>query len=243
MKRKLLTTLLFFISHFIYSQTVKGRVVANNYAVANVEIVNANSKELTVSDANGSFSITAKTNEALVFISKEHELKKIIINPKLFIKNELIVELMLKAEELNEVTITNMPSIKLSKDAKWEQAKLDQYTLEKNASKLKNPGVYDGTIENGMDIMRIGGMIFKLFTKKKDAVKKVATEPIDFITLAKTNCDRRFFLETLQLKPDQIDLFLQFCENDPKSSTLLNDSNELAVMEFLLNKHIEFKKL
>jgi hypothetical protein len=24
-----------------------------------------------------------------------------------------------------------MPSIKLSKDAKWEQAKLDQYTLEK----------------------------------------------------------------------------------------------------------------
>ncbi len=33
--------------------------------------------------------------------------------------------------------------------------KLDQYTLEKNASKLKNPGVYDGTIENGMDLMRI----------------------------------------------------------------------------------------
>jgi hypothetical protein len=30
-----------------------------------------------------------------------------------------------------------MPSIKLSKDAKWEQAKLDQYTLEKNA-KLKS---------------------------------------------------------------------------------------------------------
>jgi hypothetical protein len=29
-----------------------------------------------------------------------------------------------------------MPSIKLSKDAKWEQAKLDQYTLE-NAKKLK----------------------------------------------------------------------------------------------------------
>jgi hypothetical protein len=35
-----------------------------------------------------------------------------------------------------------MPSIKLSKDAKWEQAKLDQYTLEKMQ---KNPGVYTGT--------------------------------------------------------------------------------------------------
>jgi hypothetical protein len=38
--------------------------------------------------------------------------------------------------ELKKVIVQSMPSIKLSKDAKWEQAKLDQYTLEKNA-KLK----------------------------------------------------------------------------------------------------------
>jgi hypothetical protein len=36
-----------------------------------------------------------------------------------------------KVEELKEVIVQSMPSIKLSKDAKWEQAKLDQYTLEK----------------------------------------------------------------------------------------------------------------
>jgi hypothetical protein len=38
--------------------------------------------------------------------------KKITINPKLFTNDELVVELILKAEELNEVVITNMPNIK-----------------------------------------------------------------------------------------------------------------------------------
>jgi hypothetical protein len=58
------------------------------------------------SDANGEFSI-AKTNDILVFVSKEHQIK-ITINPKLFTR--LVVELILKAEELNEVVI--IPSIK-----------------------------------------------------------------------------------------------------------------------------------
>jgi hypothetical protein len=39
----------------------------------------------------------------------------------------------------------------------------DQYTLEKNA---KNSWVYTGSIENGMDLMRIEND-FKLFEKKK----------------------------------------------------------------------------
>jgi hypothetical protein len=242
MKRKLLTTLLFFISHFIFSQTIQGRVVVNNYAVANVEIVNANSKELTVSDANGSFSITAKTNEALVFISKEHELKKIIINPKLFVKNELIVELTLKAEELNEVTITNMPSIKLGTDLKWEQSKLQQYALEKRANAPKVLGVNMGGIENGMDFMQIGGFIAKLFRKEKEPKKKTPP-PIAFKAFVKKNCKEDYFLKTLQLKADQIDLFLEFCDADPRSKESVATQNILTAMDFLFEKNTEFKKI
>jgi hypothetical protein len=40
-------------------------------------------------------------NDILVFVSKT-----ITINPKLFTNDELVVELILKAEELNEVVIT-----------------------------------------------------------------------------------------------------------------------------------------
>jgi hypothetical protein len=165
MKIKLLGTLILFTSQFSFSQTIKGKVVFNTYAIPSVEVLNASTKTVTVSDASGEFSILAKTNDILVFVSKEHQIKKITINPKLFIKDELVVELILKAEELNEVIITNIPSIKISKDEKWEQGKLDQYTLEKNARAIKVNGVYTGTIENGMDLMRIGGMISSLFKK------------------------------------------------------------------------------
>jgi hypothetical protein len=41
--------------------------------------------------------------------------KKITINLNYSLNDELVVELILKAEELNEVVITNMPSIKISK--------------------------------------------------------------------------------------------------------------------------------
>jgi DNA-binding protein YbaB len=242
MKIKLLSTLLFFVSNFILSQTVKGRVVANNYAIANVEIINANSKELTVSDSNGDFSISAKTNDVLVFISKEHELKKMTINPKLFAQNQLIVELILNAEELNEVTITKMPSIKLGTDTKWELGKIDQYTVEKNAQRLNVIGVNKHTIENGMDFIRIGGMILGLFIKEKEKVKK-APPKIEFIALAKSSCDQKFYIETLKLRPEEIPLFLEFCDSDPKSKTLIENSSVLSLMDFLSTKNIAFKKL
>jgi DNA-binding protein YbaB len=242
MKVKLLSALILFTSQFSFSQTIKGKVVFNNYAIPKVEVINASTKALAVSDANGEFLISAKTNDILVFVSKEHQLKKITINPKLFNKDELIVELILKAEELNEVVITNMPSIKLSMDDKWEQKKIDQYAIEKNAITPKVIGVNIGTIENGMNLMRIGGMVLGLFKKEKEAVKKALPE-IEFSILAKNSYDQKFYLETLKLQTDEIELFLQFCEADPKSKIVAANNNTLSTMDFLFAKNMEFKKL
>ncbi|WP_369765786.1 hypothetical protein [Flavobacterium sp. WC2429] len=242
MKVKLLSTLILFTSQFSFSQTIKGKVVFNNYAVPKVEVINANSKIITVSDPNGEFSIVAKTNDVLVFISKEHQLKKLTTNPKLFTNGELIIDLLLKAEELNEVVITNIPSIHLCSDANYEQKKLDEYALEKATSSIKVIGVNTGTIENEANFMRIGGMLFGLLAKEKEPQKKEVPK-IKFKDLVNTTCDQNYFLETLKLKPDEIELFLQFCEADPKSKTIAETNNALSVMDFLFTKNIEFKKL
>jgi hypothetical protein len=83
-----------------------------------------------------------------------------------------VVELILKAEELNEVVITNMPSIKISKNEKWEQDKLDdEYTLEKMQD-YKVDGVYTGTIRKRNEFDANGGMILGLF-KRKESQKTV----------------------------------------------------------------------
>ena len=245
------TKLLASIFIFIFYQTVlaqgnkriQGQVYFDRTAATKVEVINATAKTVTLTDAEGKFTIGINVNDQLVFVAKNHEIKEMKISIAVLNQGAIKISLSPKVEELKEVIVQSMPSIKLSKDAKWEQAKLDQYTLEKNAKKLKNPGVYTGSIENGMDLMRIGGMILKLFLKEKEEVKKVAITDIDFITLAKSSCDQKFYIETLKLKSDEIALFLQFCEADPKSKTLLENSTVLSMMDFLSNKNTEFKKL
>lgn len=240
MKVKLFSTLLLFTSQVSFSQIIKGKIVFNNYAIPNVEIINSNSKTLTVSDAKGHFSIDAKTNDILIFIAKNYELAKIVINPLIINDKDLTIELILKAEELKEVVITKMPSIKLSSNTKYEQEKLDKYGLEKSAYTPKVIGVNMGTIENGINFIRIGGTIGGLLKKEKEPLKKM--EPIiTFKDLAKKSCNQNYFLETLKLKPDEIELFLDFCDADPKSKTIATSKNVLSTMDFLLEKSIVFK--
>ncbi|NDP22761.1 MAG: hypothetical protein GZ091_17035 [Paludibacter sp.] len=231
MKVKLLSALILFISQVGFSQTIKGKVVCNNYAIPKVEVINATTKNITVTDANGEFSIIAKTNDALVFVSKEHQVKKLIINPKLFTNDELDVELILKAEELNEVLITNMPSIKISKDLNYENAKISQYTVEKAANRPIVKGVNMGTIENGIT------KTIRLYGRAKEKPQ------IEFIAIVKASCNQNYFVENLQLKPDEIELFLQYCEIDPRSKIIPKKNNALSTMDFLLEKSINFKKL
>lgn len=239
---KLLSSLLFLSFQISFSQNIKGKVMRNGYVIPNVEVINATTKELTLTDAEGQFFIDAKDNDILIFISKEHQLKKLFKNPALFINGELIVEMILNAEELKEVVITNIPSIKLSKDDKWEQTKLDQYTLEKTTAAPQVLGVYTGAIVNGLDFMRIGGMLLNLFLKDKGPAKKEAPE-IAFKDYAQSKCDTVYLKKTLHLQPEEIGLFLEFCDADPLSKTIAANQNVLSLMDFLFEKNTAFKNL
>lgn len=245
MKVKLLVAIFFLTIHFGFSQSEKlinGKVLCEQLPIANIEVANYSSKKVVRTDLAGNFAILVKLGDEIVFISKNHEIKTILVNQKMVESTNSTISLNLKAEQLDEVVIAKIPSIKLSKDAKWEQAKIDSYTLEKAASTPKVIGVNMGTIENGLDLMRIGGMLLRLLKKEKDIVK-IKTHKIEFTPTVKRICEQNFFLKTLQLKPDEIELFLQYCSADPKSKTLLENTNVLSMMDFLIIKNSEFKKL
>ncbi|GGA65138.1 hypothetical protein GCM10008015_02440 [Flavobacterium palustre] len=243
MKVKLLGFFLFITSPFIFSQTIKGKIVCNSHVIPKVDVVNTNSKTHSISDANGYFSIVAKMNDTLVFITKNYELKKIIINTFILNNKDLSIELILKAEELKEVVITKTPSIKLSKDKKWEQGKLDKYALEKAVNTPKVIGVNMGTIENGIDFIRMGKDLFKMLKLKKEPAKK-ENSIVPFKEIVATNFDQKFYTENLKLKKEEIETFLTFCDFDPESKKMLSkNSNDLELMDFLYKKSVEFKKI
>ena len=163
----------------------------------------------------------------LVFVSEKYDYKRLFLDKEFLDKNNFIISLTRKPEQLEEVVVTKIsfPKIKFDKNI------ASQLNIEKARDNPKPIGVYDGTIENGI------AMYINLpFGQKK-------IHQIEFKELAKTNYTESFFIDTLKLKPEEVALFLEFCDADPKSKIILKNPNSLSLMDFLLTKNIEFKKL
>ena len=85
-------------------------------------------------------------------------------------------------------------------------------------------------------------MIGKLFSKEKEIVN-VESPLIVFKDLVKNNFKPDFYTKTLHLKEDEVALFLEFCDVDPKARLLEKSNNQLMLLDFLHQKRDEFKKI
>jgi hypothetical protein len=242
MKAKLLTTISLLTYQLSISQTEKllhGKVFSNNNPLKEVEVINKTAKTSTRTNALGEFSIPVKVKDSLLFFSKDYFFTRLKITQANIDKNNIIVNMVIKAEELDEVVITAMKF----NPVKISQKDLDEVKLYKDAGSLqKYTGVYDGTIPNGMDFARMGKGLLNLF-KKDDEEPKKKTSETDFKKLIAKTIPSDFFTKDLKLKPEEKDLFIEFCDADPRSKALLENNNVLATMDFLYAKSEIFKKL
>ncbi len=238
MKLILLALSCFFTFFIGFSQKqISGKVIGEQTALPNIDIVNITTKKVATTDSNGFFTIWGKVNDELYIISKKYIDRKIVLTQKDF-DNNLIVQLSEKPIELEEVKIEAKPL----GGYKVSQADIDLIKLEKQISRPVNQSVYTGEIVNGMDFIRIGKELIKLF-KKKEEDSKPKKPKITFKEYVKSNFDDTFFTKTLALQHDNIFRFLEFCDADQSAKTIADDDNKLAVMEFLLTKNKAFKKL
>ena len=240
MKVNTYIVLFILVFEFGFSQTektIKGKVVCNDFSVQGIEVVNIVSEKSTITNANGEFSILTKAEDMLVFVSKDYEYKRLLIEKEDIKKPLIIISLTRKPEELKEVVVTKISFPKI----KFNQEAIDKINLENAQASIKNPFIYDGTIPNGLNFKRIGGMILSIFKKQPENSKKAPI--IDFKKLATTTCSQEYFDKSLHLKPEEIALFLDFCDADPKSKIAIENTNPLSIMDFLFLKNIEFKKL
>lgn len=242
MKPKLFLFLFVCISQFTYSQTrklLRGKVMSESFLLQNVDVVNKTAETNTKTNEKGEFILAASANDSILFYDKDYHLKGIKLTLDNLETNNIIVQIDKKPEELKEIVIRKI-STDWEFNKKWEQIKRDEVAVYRKANTLKNPGVNDGTIENGMDFVKIGKMLFGgLFKKDKKSDSK-----LEFKEVATSNFDEKFYTETLQLKKEEIASFLTFCNFDPESEKLLTDnSNALDLMDFLYKKNIEFKKI
>ncbi|WP_431243829.1 hypothetical protein ACQ9BO_04710 [Flavobacterium sp. P21] len=154
--------------------------------------------------------------------------------------NNLLIKMIPKAEELNEVIISNVTA----KDIFLTKEDIKQIKLNDHKSRpgLKIEGfneVKGSPLD--IDFIYLGKQIYNLL--KKDEEPKKETPKMDFRKLIATTCPEDFFVKELKLNSEEKELFLQFCDADPKSNMLLGNPNILATMEFLYAKNDAFKKL
>jgi len=243
MKVKLLTTISFLTYQLSISQTEKlihGKVLSNNFPLKKVEVINKTAQTSTTTDYLGEFTILVKAKDSLLFFHKNHFFTRLKISQENIDKNNIIVNMIARPEELDEVIVTNM---KLE-PFKISQQDLDKVKFEKDAASLqKYTGVYDGTIPNGMDFGRMGKGVFNLFKNNKKEELEKKTEETVFRKLVAASIPNTFFTKDLKLPPEEVELFLDFCDADPRSKNLLENNNVLTTMDFLYAKNEMFKKI
>lgn len=242
MKVKLLTTISLFSYQLSISQTEKllhGKVVSNNNPLNKVEVINKTAKTSTRTNELGEFSIPVKVKDSILFFSKDYFFTRLKITQANIDYNNILVNMIIKPEQLDEVVVT---AIKFDK-IKISQHDIDTIKFTKDAGSLqKYTGVYNGTITNGMDFARMGTGLLNLFKKDKEELKK-KTSQTNFKKLIAASIPPDFFTRDLKLKPEEVDLFIEFCDADPRSAKLIENNNILTTMDFLYAKNEIFKKL
>ncbi|PZU84151.1 MAG: hypothetical protein DI529_11665 [Chryseobacterium sp.] len=103
-----------FISYFVFSQQIKGRIVSDSVAVDQVLIININSQEKTYSNSQGQFTINAKVGDELRFVKDSYERKIVMVKDP----GEISVNLIKLAIEIEEVEVKKKLSGNLASDTK-----------------------------------------------------------------------------------------------------------------------------
>ncbi|MEL1252847.1 hypothetical protein AAEO57_03600 [Flavobacterium sp. DGU38] len=241
MRVKLLTTISFFTYQLSVSQTDKllhGKVISENLALKNVEVINKTAKTSTTTNDKGEFSILANVKDSLLFFSKKHYFTRFKLTQK-DLDHNLVVNMVARPEELHEVVVLNN-----KKSGGWlTKEEIEQIKLNSHKSKEGLPiaGYKEATMPNGTDFIYLGKQIRNLFKKEETPKKEIPK--IDLNQLIKSTLNPDFLTKDLKLKPEETALFIEFCEADPKSKILLENPNILATMDFLYAKNEEFKKL
>lgn len=239
MRVKLLTTISFFTYQLSVSQTekfLKGKVLSQNSALKGVEVINKTAKTSTVTNDLGEFSILAKEQDSLLFFSKDYLFTRLKLTFKDLEKSHLIVEMTPKAEELENVVVSrsvfNKTELKKIANNKEEINKIKiRKQFDEVTSKVN---VYDGRIKNAINFS------YPIFDKPK---KKIEPRDDRFKKLVIASCPPDFFIKNLKIKTEEKEIFLDYCDADPKSKTLLEKSNDLELIDFLYAKNEEFKNL
>lgn len=259
---KVISLLLFTVSPLFAQDNTPliGKISAPLLEEAAVHIINATQKTGTVNAASGSFQILVKENDELLFSSIQYKNITIIITSEMMKSG--ILEVLLK-EDVNILAEVNISNINLTGNISTDimnMQVLDDLPLNYGLSDIKdmnfeadlndaqegpvNRAFYANEIikPGGVNILGLPGAIMDIFgieEKPKPRIynnsEKTSKEQLNELF------QKDFFVNTLALNEGSIDGFIYYAE-DHGLSRVLKNSNELILVEFLINQSKSYNK-
>ncbi|MUU76890.1 hypothetical protein [Winogradskyella endarachnes] len=234
MKKTTLLLLVLCLPFMHNAQTLNGKIYDAKGIVKNIKIYNKTQNRLTLSNANGDFSIQAEINDSISFESLFYHSKTVILKDFHF-NGVAVFELDEILNQLDEVEILTEPEQPVFKEETYNN---DLQNIIKEDIK-NNPHLYKPAGANGaVDILAVIGLVAKLF-KNKDKYVAPIYQPISYTQMDSLFNKSDFFNKDLMIKDlnipeDKTYLFYDFCEAKQISSELLKDVNKMMLLEELV---------
>ncbi len=247
MKNKIAILILCLSYQFSHGQVLTriplyGHAVNDSIKIENGLVFNVNSKTGTVINSEGFFTILAKVNDTLVFSSLAFKTKKIKLTKKDFASSSLRVKLEILTKQLVEVVVHAKKSIHPIEGGNSQKYVDMQFFDDEKSSPINTAMPASGGVQNGVNFVRMYKDVLKIL-KKNNPERDDLISPMGFTEVVMKRVSYDFFTHTLNLNEDEIGLFLIFCENDSTSKTLLKTESQFELIDFLITKNREFKRI
>lgn len=234
------TFLAFFllIMQSVFCQSEKvilGQITVDSLAISGIDVINMTNVNATITDYDGKFRIAAKAGDIILVGGRNYRTLKIRLTQHDMDQKMLAIALQPEVIQLEVVEVRKETPMDFG---------AQKFTSERSVDNMlnspRNQMVYNGSIADGLNLIKIGKLIGNLF-KNKD--KRSATKEVVFKDFVAKNFPNYFLVNTLHLSEDEIPLFIEFCSADARSETLAEGKNILEITDFLLSKKQEFDQL
>jgi hypothetical protein len=232
MQKLIFFSLIFFTSiQLSISQTEKvilGKIVCNNNVVSNIQITNLVNEKSTVSDNNGDFKILAKPDDMLVFTSINYEYKRKFLEQSDFDSNNIIINLIKKIEQLDEVVVSKT---KINPFDEGIYDKIKTYTPAERRLHEARSGIVEPLVN--------------LISGRTASLKKQLIVERNERNLAKISYlyQDEYYTQKLKINHDLIKAFQYFAVEDKKLIENLKTKNKTLIKFRIIQLAQEFNNL
>ena len=215
---------------------IKGVLLYKNTVVVAANVVNNTAQINTITNSDGEFEIEVAEGDEVIFSSVQYQIKAVKVTAEILALNRMVVSVNENITALKEVVVTT-EDVEKFLNLKEEEFKGFDYEQDKS-TRINNELTNDRLLSNGINFVNIAKLIMKALSNKTEE-EQMRMKPSEVLPLV---FETSFFEQDLELQKDQVVGFLEYIDTQMKTSSLLKQSQQFQLIDFLISKSKAYKE-